>query len=67
MHFTIAISVAYALKGSWKAARDNGIIEPVVQTAAYRLRQRASEKAARASPLVGLAGYCLDAARSVLI
>lgn len=67
MHVTIAISVAHALGGSWKAALANGIIEPVVQTAACALHERASEKAERATPLVGLAGYRLDAARSVLI
>ena len=32
MHLTVAIAVAYALTGSWKAALTIGVIEPFVQT-----------------------------------
>lgn len=39
-HFTVAISVAFALTGSWQAALAIGLIEPVVQTAAYALHER---------------------------
>lgn len=35
MHFVVAITVAYALSGSWKAALAIGAIEPFVQTFAF--------------------------------
>lgn len=56
MHFTVAITVAYALTGSWQAALAIGMIEPLVQTAAYTLHERAWEKAGRGAPQAGLAG-----------
>lgn len=56
MHFTVAISVAYALTGSWKAALAIGMIEPLVQTAAYTLHERAWERAERARVLAGQSG-----------
>lgn len=55
MHFTVAISVAYALTGSWKAALAIGMIEPLVQTAAYTLHERAWEKDERARLIAGQA------------
>lgn len=45
MHFAVAISVAFALTGSWQAALAIGMIEPLVQTAAYTLHERAWERA----------------------
>ena len=47
MHFTVAISVAFALTGSWQAALAIGMIEPVVQTIAYALHERAWARAGR--------------------
>ncbi len=47
MHFTVAISVAFALTGSWQAALAIGMIEPVVQTIAYALHERAWARAQR--------------------
>ena len=41
VHFTVAFSVAYALTGSWRAAATLGLIEPLVQTGAYALHERA--------------------------
>lgn len=45
MHFCVAISVAFALTGSWQAALAIGMIEPLVQTAAYALHERAWARA----------------------
>ncbi|MGE6697064.1 DUF2061 domain-containing protein [Hyphomonas sp. NPDC076900] len=47
MHFAVAISVAFALTGSWHAALAIGMIEPLVQTVAYTLHERAWAKAER--------------------
>jgi uncharacterized membrane protein len=41
MHLTVAIAVAYAITQDWRAALAVGIIEPLVQTAAYFLHDRA--------------------------
>jgi uncharacterized membrane protein len=40
MHFVVAITVAYALSGSWKAALAIGLIEPFVQTFAFTVHER---------------------------
>ncbi|MFN7163305.1 MAG: DUF2061 domain-containing protein [Hyphomonas sp.] len=50
MHFTVAISVAYALTASWQAALAIGLIEPLVQTIAYTLHERAWERPGRHAP-----------------
>ncbi len=55
MHFTVAISVAFALTGNWKAALAIGLIEPLVQTAAYTLHERAWDSPDRTGPPMGLA------------
>lgn len=47
MHFVVAITVAYGLTGSWRAALAIGMIEPLVQTAAYTFHERAWAKADR--------------------
>ncbi len=56
MHFAVAITVAYALTRSWQAALAIGMIEPLVQTAAYTLHERAwaraEQRAARLAPQV---------------
>lgn len=41
MHLTVAISVAYALTGDWRIALGVGLIEPMVQTVAYMLHEKA--------------------------
>jgi uncharacterized membrane protein len=41
MHLTVAISVAFALTGDWRIALGVGVIEPMVQTVAYMLHERA--------------------------
>ena len=48
MHFVVAITVAYALSGSWKAALAIGAIEPFVQTFAFTIHERLWSKAAAA-------------------
>jgi uncharacterized membrane protein len=50
MHLCVAISVAFALTGDWRIALGVGLIEPVVQTGAYMLHEKAwSRVAARKS------------------
>lgn len=44
MHFAVAISVAFALTGSWKAALAIGMVEPLVQTGAYAVHERVWER-----------------------
>ena len=41
MHLTVAITVAYVLTGDWRIALGVGIIEPMVQTVAYMLHEKA--------------------------
>ncbi|KCZ48164.1 MULTISPECIES: DUF2061 domain-containing protein [unclassified Hyphomonas] len=48
MHLSVAMTVALILTGSWHAALAIGLIEPLVQTAAYTLHERAW---ARATPV----------------
>ena len=44
MHMVVAISVAYALSGSWLVALSIGLIEPAVQTVAYAIHERVWER-----------------------
>lgn len=41
MHLTVAIGVAYALTRDWRIALGVGLIEPMVQTVAYMLHEKA--------------------------
>lgn len=41
MHFSVAVSVAFAVTGSWVAALGVGVIEPLVQTVFYNLHEHA--------------------------
>lgn len=41
MHLVVAISVAYALTRDWRIALGVGVIEPMVQTVAYMLHEKA--------------------------
>lgn len=51
MHFVVAVTVAFAVTGSWVAALGVGIIEPIIQTVAYTLHEKAWAKASmRAQP-----------------
>lgn len=48
VHMTVAIAVAYALTRDWRAALAVGLIEPVFQTIAFAVHERAwSLRAAR--------------------
>jgi uncharacterized membrane protein len=47
MHLIVAVSVAYALTRSWQIALAVGIIEPMVQTVAFNLHERAWARADR--------------------
>lgn len=44
MHFTVAVAVAFALTGDWRIALGIGLIEPIVQTIAYTIHERAWER-----------------------
>jgi len=41
VHMTVAIAVAYALTQNWRAALAVGLIEPIFQTIAFALHERA--------------------------
>jgi uncharacterized membrane protein len=45
MHLSVAMAVAFALTGNWHAALAIGLIEPMVQTVAYTLHERAWARA----------------------
>ena len=47
MHLTVAMTVAFLLTGSWHAALAIGLIEPLVQTAAYTMHERAWARSVR--------------------
>jgi uncharacterized membrane protein len=51
-HMLVAISVAYALTRDWRAALAVGLIEPVFQTLAFVLHERAWS--ARRSPTAAI-------------
>ena len=40
-HFIVAVAVAYALTQDWRIALGIGLIEPLVQTVAYAVHERA--------------------------
>ena len=44
MHLLVAVAVAYALSGDWRIALGIGIVEPLVQTVAYTIHERAWER-----------------------
>jgi uncharacterized membrane protein len=50
MHLMVAISVAYALTRDWRIALGVGVIEPMVQTVAYMLHEKAWSRTARPNP-----------------
>ena len=48
MHFVVAVTVAFAVTGSWVAAIGVGVIEPLIQTVAYTLHEKAWARRPRA-------------------
>lgn len=46
-HMVVAMVVVFALTGDWRAALAVGLIEPVAQTVAYVLHERAWARAER--------------------
>ena len=50
LHFVVAVSVTLALTGSLAAALSVGMIEPLVQTVAYHVHERAWTRAAHLTP-----------------
>ena len=49
MHLIVAVAVAYALTRDWRIALAVGLIEPMVQTVAFNLHERAWARADRKS------------------
>ncbi|WP_374573265.1 DUF2061 domain-containing protein [Phenylobacterium sp.] len=45
MHLTVAFAVAFALTRNWQAALAIGMVEPLFQTAAFALHERAWARA----------------------
>lgn len=69
MHLTVALTVAYAISGSWQIALGIGLIEPMVQTVFYNLHERfwqrrglqAAERRRGALTIGGAAGVLAEA------
>ncbi len=58
MHFTVAVTVAYAVTGSWTTALGVGIIEPLVQTGFYNLHEKLWARAGETAPVRAHAHAC---------
>ncbi|MBU1287517.1 MAG: DUF2061 domain-containing protein [Alphaproteobacteria bacterium] len=54
MHLCVAVTVAFVLTRDWRIALGVGVIEPMVQTVAYTLHEKAWKRSGR--PAVHLAG-----------
>jgi uncharacterized membrane protein len=54
MHLMVAITVAYLLTRSWKAALAIGIIEPLVQTIAFYFHDRAWSGSSHRQPVTAV-------------
>jgi len=50
MHLCVAIAVAYALTRDWRIALGVGVIEPMVQTVAYMIHDKAWSLGCRRNP-----------------
>ncbi|MGJ3233006.1 MAG: DUF2061 domain-containing protein [Oceanicaulis sp.] len=57
MHLIVAMAVAFALTGDWRAALAIGLVEPVVQTLAYTLHERAWARRAQSEGSGAIAGH----------
>ena len=55
VHFGVAFGIAYLLTGSVSVASAIALVEPLANTVAYFLHERAWSRAGRASPAVRLA------------
>jgi uncharacterized membrane protein len=51
-HMVVAMAVVFALTRDWRAALAVGLIEPVVQTVAYVLHERAWARAGRGGAVI---------------
>lgn len=50
-HLMVAVTVAYMLTQDWRAALAIGMVEPVFQTVAFAIHERAWARAERRSPV----------------
>ncbi len=50
MHLVVAIAVAYALTRNWEVALAIGLVEPIVQTFAFAIHERAWRRATGSAP-----------------
>ena len=57
MHLTVAVTVAFVLTRDWRIALGVGLIEPLVQTAAYTLHERAWRQAGDQRPPIDAAPH----------
>ncbi|WP_203293226.1 DUF2061 domain-containing protein [Maricaulis parjimensis] len=53
MHLCVAMLVAFALTGDWRAALAIGLVEPFIQTFAYSLHERAWGRRSKAHMQTG--------------
>lgn len=53
MHLTVAVSVAFVLTRDWRIALGVGLIEPMVQTVAYMLHEKAWSAGAKKTQAPG--------------
>ncbi|MEQ9434747.1 DUF2061 domain-containing protein [Hyphomonas sp.] len=57
MHLTVAVTVAFVLTRDWRIALGVGLIEPLVQTVAYTLHERAWRRAGDQHPPIDVAPH----------
>ncbi|KJS38182.1 MAG: hypothetical protein VR74_06535 [Hyphomonas sp. BRH_c22] len=57
MHLTVAVTVAFLLTRDWRIALGVGLIEPLVQTVAYTLHERAWRRAGDRRPPIDAAPH----------
>jgi uncharacterized membrane protein len=57
MHLAVAVTVAFVLTRDWRIALGVGLIEPLVQTAAYTLHERAWRRAGDQRPPIDVAPH----------
>lgn len=51
MHFAVAVSVAFAVTGSWAAALGVGVIEPLIQTGFYNAHEKIWARIGETAPV----------------
>jgi len=57
MHLTVAVTVAFLLTRDWRIALGVGLIEPLVQTVAYTLHERAWRRSPARRPPIDAAPH----------